>query len=399
MQAESYWRRNLAALWFAQFTAILGFSFAFPFLPVYLRVDLGVHSARELAIWTGVASGVTGLSMAVMSPIWGSLADRFGRKPMLLRATVAGAVFVMLMGLARGPIDLTVLRFLQGMTAGTVTAAMALVAGETPRNRVGWALGLLSSAVAVGSSAGPLLGGVVGALFGLRATFLVGGCFLFLAVIPVLVLVRETPPTARPKAAGSAVEALRAHGAGTLNAVALLIICVALMQIGFVGYQPLVVLRLVELLHSGATAVTGVGFAIAGLAAAGGSILYPRFAHRFGYIRVITASGLLMLTAISVTGLAPSIPVIVASVGAAGLAYGAMSPAFASMLGLEAPVAVQARVYGASATATAIGFGLGPLLSGGAAATVGVSRAILLIGMFPLLVAVLMSWRGREPVR
>jgi DHA1 family multidrug resistance protein-like MFS transporter len=399
LQQDSYWRRNLAALWFAQFTAIMGFSFAFPFLPVYLQVDLGVRSGSELAIWTGVASGVSGLAMAIMSPIWGALADRFGRKAMMLRATIAGAICVLLMALARGPIDLTVLRFLQGATAGTVAAAMALVAGETPRNRVGWALGMLSSAVAVGSSAGPLLGGAVGAVFGLRATFIVGGCFLFLAMVPVLLLVRETPPAARPKAAGPAMSVLRAHGVGTLNAVALLIICVALMQMGYTGYQPLIVLRLVELMHSGVTAVTGVAFAIAGLAAAGGSIWYPRFARRFGYISVITVSGLAMVAAFVVTGLVPSVPVMVAGVGAAGLFYGVMSPAIATMLGLEAPVAVQARVFGASASATAIGFGLGPILGGGSAAALGVSTAIVLIALFPLLVAVIMPWRGREPVR
>jgi DHA1 family multidrug resistance protein-like MFS transporter len=337
--------------------------------------------------------------MAVMSPIWGVLADRFGRKAMLLRATIAGAVFVLLMGLARNPIDLTVLRFLQGATAGTIAATMSLVAGETPRSRVGWALGLLSSAVAVGSSAGPLLGGLVGALFGLRATFVVGGCSLILAVIPVVLLVRETPPTARPKSAGSAMDALRAHGPGSLNAVALLIVCVALIQIGYAGYQPLLVLRLVELFHSGATALTGLAFAIAGLAAAAGSILYPRFAHRFGYIGVIAASGLAMVAAFLVTGLVPSVPVLVVSVGAAGLFYGVISPAIATMLGLEAPVGVQARIFGASASATAVGFGLGPLLGGGAAAALGVSAAIVLMGLFPLLVSIVMPWRGREPVR
>ena len=79
MTAPLDWRRNLAALWFAQVTAIFGFSFAFPFLPVYLR-QLGVHDPGALAVWTGVAGGVSGATLAVMSPIWGALADRYGRR-------------------------------------------------------------------------------------------------------------------------------------------------------------------------------------------------------------------------------------------------------------------------------------------------------------------------------
>src|SRR5215813_9857931 len=184
------WRRNLAALWFAQFTAIFGFSFAFPFLPVYLR-QLGVHDPGQLALWTGVTAGASGASLAIMSPIWGTLADRYGRRAMLLRAMIGGAVTVGLMGFARGPVDLLVLRLLQGATAGTVAAATALVASGTPRARVGWALGVLTSAVAVGTAFGPLLGGLAATLLGVRAIFWAGGALLGAATIPVFAVVRE----------------------------------------------------------------------------------------------------------------------------------------------------------------------------------------------------------------
>src|SRR5215467_15769183 len=187
------WRRNLAALWFAQFTAIFGFSFAFPFLPVYLR-QLGVHDPGQLALWTGVTAGASGASLAIMSPIWGTLADRYGRRAMLLRAMLGGAVTVGLMGFARGPVDLLVLRLLQGATAGTVAATTALVASGTPRPRVGWALGVLTSAVAVGSALGPLVGGLAASILGLRAIFWAGGGLLAGATIPVVAIVREVAP-------------------------------------------------------------------------------------------------------------------------------------------------------------------------------------------------------------
>ena len=97
----------------------------------------------ELDLWTAAVASVSGFSMAVASPIWGVLGDRYGRKPMLLRSMVGGALTVGLIYFARSPTDLLILRFLQGATSGTVAAATALVAVETPRNRVGWALGVV----------------------------------------------------------------------------------------------------------------------------------------------------------------------------------------------------------------------------------------------------------------
>jgi len=166
------WRRNLTALWFAEFTAIFGFSFAFPFLSIFLSKDLGVHAGRDLDLWTAASASASGFALAVASPIWGILGDRFGRKPMLLRSMVGGALFVGLIFFVQNPTELIVLRFLQGATSGTVAAATALVAAETPRLRVGWALGVVTSAIALGGAIGPVVGGLAGDLFGLRLVFL-----------------------------------------------------------------------------------------------------------------------------------------------------------------------------------------------------------------------------------
>ncbi|TMD88972.1 MAG: multidrug efflux MFS transporter, partial [Chloroflexi bacterium] len=95
------WRRNLAALWLAEFTAILGFSFAFPFLPLFLHQELHIANGPELRFWTGISASATGFALALTSPIWGRLADRYGRKPMLVRAMVGGGISVGLMGLTQ----------------------------------------------------------------------------------------------------------------------------------------------------------------------------------------------------------------------------------------------------------------------------------------------------------
>src|SRR5207244_8053918 len=115
------WRRNLAALWFAEFMAIFGFSFAFPFLSIFLNKDLGVHTGTDLYLWTAASASASGIAMAVASPIWGILGDRYGRKPMLIRSMLGGAITVGIIYFAQNPAELVVLRLLQRATSGTVT--------------------------------------------------------------------------------------------------------------------------------------------------------------------------------------------------------------------------------------------------------------------------------------
>jgi DHA1 family multidrug resistance protein-like MFS transporter len=394
---EVDWKRNLAALWFAELTAIFGFSFAFPFLPLFLK-ELGVQQPQELALWTGVSGGVAGFSQAIMSPLWGVLADRYGRRSMLARAMIGGALTVGLMGLARGPVDLVILRLLQGATSGTVAAATALVATGTPRNRVGWALGVLSSSIAVGSALGPLVGGLAASVFGLRAIFVGAGVMLAISVVPVLIVVRETPIEKVGTPQGSAVAILRATGAGTLGAVAVLIVCQGLLQISFSGFQPLLVLRLLGHLSSGVASVTGLAFAASGLASAFAAVAYSAFVRRLSYVSVAVAAAVLLALSEVAVALVPDVGVIVLATAAAGLFYGVLGPALASMIGLEAPVQVQARVFGVSASAIAIGFGAGPLMAGGLAAFGSVPIALGVAAGFAVILAAVLALWAREPV-
>ena len=392
------WRRNLAALWFAQVTAIFGFSFAFPFLPVYLR-QLGVQDPGQLALWSGVAGGASGAALAVMSPIWGVLADRYGRRAMLLRAMVGAALTVGLMGFARGPLDLVALRLVQGATSGTVAAATALVASGTPRHRVGWALGVLSSAVAVGSALGPLVGGLAAAAFGVRAIFWGGGVLLAVATLPVLVVVREVPVKRSEQDQRPALELLRATAPGAIAAIAALLVCQALLQLSYSGSQPLIVLRLLEHLSTGVEAVTGVAFAAAGLASALASVVYVTVARPIGYRTVGVLAALLMSAALLLVGWGPGVPAIVVGAAVSGLFYGTLGPVISTMIGLETPAAAQARVFGVGASATAVGFALGPFSAGVFAARLGTSAAVSVCAIAATLLAVVLAGRGREPAR
>ncbi|HKW08042.1 MAG TPA: MFS transporter [Candidatus Dormibacteraeota bacterium] len=392
------WRRNLVALWFAEFTAIFGFSFAFPFLSIFLTKDLGVHPGRDLDLWVAAAASSSGLSMAIASPIWGILGDRYGRKPMLLRSMLGGAITVGLIFLVQNPTELVVLRLLQGATSGTVAAATALVAAETPRSRVGWALGVVTSAVALGGAIGPVVGGIAGSLFGLRLVFLCGGILLLLSLIPVVIIVRESPRIRRPGPRVSAL-ALIDERPGLRRSLAVLIGAQGLINVCNSATQQLVVLRLLEMLTSGVSAVSGIGFGLAGIASSGAAIGYTRVTKRLGYVRTAAVAAGLVAVAVGLIGIAPWAALVVAGIGLNGLFSGVVIPATASMIGLETPHEAQSTVFGFNASSVAFGFFLGPLIAGTVAAEAGVPAALFVIGVLALLLAGLIAVGAREPAR
>ncbi|MFI5281873.1 MAG: MFS transporter [Candidatus Dormibacterales bacterium] len=385
-------------MWFAEFTAIFGFSFAFPFLSIFISQDLGVHAGRDLDLWTAAAGSASGLSMAIASPIWGVLGDRLGRKPMLVRSMIGGALTVGLIFFAQTPVQLLVLRFLQGATSGTVAAATSLVAAETPRNRVGWALGVVTSAVALGGAIGPVVGGLAGALFGLRVVFLGGGVLLMLALIPVLVIVRESPVVRRAGTGRRALAVINERP-GLKRTLVVLVGAQGLISVTNSATQQLVVLRLLEMTTTGVAAITGVGFGLAGLASSGSAVFYTSLTRRIGYVKTTAAAAVLVSVAVALIGLAPWVALVVAAIGLSGLFSGVVIPATASMIGLETPRESQSTVFGFNASSMAFGFFLGPLIGGSVAATAGVPVALIVIAALAVVLAVVLATGAREPAR
>jgi MFS family permease len=336
--------------------------------------------------------------MALASPIWGVLGDRYGRKPMLLRSMVGGALTVGLIFFAQTPVQLLVLRFLQGATSGTVAAATALVAAETPRSRVGWALGVVTSAVALGGAIGPVVGGIAGSFFGLRIVFLGGGVLLLIALIPVLLIVRESPITVRKGTAAGALKAINGRP-GLRRALGVLIGAQGLISVANSATQQLVVLRLLEMLTSGVSAVTGVGFGLAGLASSASAVFYTTVTRRIGYVRTTALAAVLVALAVALIGVAPWVALVVVAIGLSGMFSGVVIPATASMIGLETPPESQSTVFGFNASSVAFGFFLGPLIGGSVAATAGVPAALIVIAVLTLGLAALIAIGAREPAR
>ncbi|MGP7886458.1 MFS transporter, partial [Raoultella planticola] len=124
-------------------------------------------------------------------PMWGSLADRKGRKLMLLRASLGMAIAILLQAFATNVWQLFILRAVMGLTSGYIPNAMALVASQVPRERSGWALSTLSTAQISGVIGGPLLGGFLADHVGLRAVFFITAILLTVSFLVTLFLIKE----------------------------------------------------------------------------------------------------------------------------------------------------------------------------------------------------------------
>ncbi|EPS5552711.1 multidrug efflux MFS transporter [Enterobacter roggenkampii] len=184
------WKVNLISVWFGCFFTGLAISQILPFLPLYVS-QLGVTSHEALSMWSGLTFSVTFLVSAIVSPMWGSLADRKGRKLMLLRASLGMAIAILLQAFATNVWQLFFLRAVMGLTSGYIPNAMALVASQVPRERSGWALSTLSTAQISGVIGGPLLGGFLADHVGLRAVFIITAVLLVVSFLVTLFLIKE----------------------------------------------------------------------------------------------------------------------------------------------------------------------------------------------------------------
>ena len=188
------WRKTLYVIWLSQFITMMGMSLVIPFLPFYVR-DLGVTDPDEIAWWSGLAfSGPFMLSFFII-PIWGYLGDRHGRKLMVIRAIFGLAISQALIGLSQNVEMLFFFRMLQGAISGFIAAALALVSANTPREKAGYAIGLLQTATASGNIIGPLIGGSLADAFGYRPLFFLVGGICTAAGILVIKMVKEDPST------------------------------------------------------------------------------------------------------------------------------------------------------------------------------------------------------------
>ncbi len=392
-QREPDWRRTLYALWLAQTLTIIGFSLRTPFLPFFVA-ELGARSLEAQALWAGVINAGGAAVMAVTAPLWGALADRYGRKLMVLRAMFAGSLTIALMAAATSPWQLFVLRLIEGGFTGTVTASTTLAAATVPRERLGFGLGLMQMAVFSGSAIGPLLGGVLADLVGYRATFVLAGSLLFLSAILVLFLVEER--FERP----GRVSERSATFAGAwqwLLAPALLGVITSLfaLRVASTALQPIVPLLIEQLARpsEAVNTLAGLAMGIGGLTSALASVVLGRASDRVGHRPLLVVSGALAALTFLPMALVNSVPQVIALQAAFGIASGGMLPTANALIAHLTPEERRGTVYGFTTTATALGAFVGPLGGTALAAAFGLHAPFVVIGL-ALAGTVAWVWRA-----
>jgi DHA1 family multidrug resistance protein-like MFS transporter len=387
------WKRNLYIIWIAELVAISGFSVIFPFLPYFVQ-ELGVTEIHQVELWSGILFATQALTMAIFAPIWGSVADRYGRKLMVQRAMFGGAVVLAAMGFVQNVWQLAILRAIQGMLTGTVPAATTLVASSTPRERSGYALGLLQTAVWTGASIGPLLGGLVADTWGYRAAFWVTGSFLFLAGLTVWRFVQEDfePPSRDEKRPND----------GFWDGLKLVVRSRPLVSLFGVRFTartavrlmgpvlPLFIQTLVPPTARVAT-ITGLVSGVSAATSAVGAVTLGRASDRFGYRRVLLACAVgTAILYVPQFFVATPWQLLVLQ-GAVGLIMSGVLASISALLANLSPEGRQGAVYGVDSSVVSMANAVGPMLGATVAAAVGL-RAPFLLTAVMLALAAGLAW-------
>lgn len=390
------WKRNLAVLFVAQVVTTLGFSFTFPFYPIFFRA-LGVDEIERAAFLAGISGWVMGVGMGLFAPFWGIMGDRFGRRLNIVRAMLLGGTLLILSGYSQNPSHLIASRFFIGATSGVVPTIMALVAAHTPRARLSVATGTTMSALFLGTALGPLFGGIIFDNYGMRAAFWATGLALYSAAMLVILVVREEfrRPAATRNPLQPFVDLWRLATSVTFFP---LLLMVALVMIGTMMMTPAIA-GIVETAEGGSASATATGivFMAMGITAAISSVAMGFLAARVGLRRVFIGAALLASLSYIGPYFVDGIVAITLLIAFASLFVGGLAGLLNGLIALRTPPGQQGAAFGASQVAHSVGIAIGPLIGGASVVAFGLRSVFMVnVGVFAviLVVAVLLMGRG-----
>ncbi|BCU56119.1 multidrug efflux MFS transporter MdtG [Enterobacter kobei] len=384
------WKRNLAIAWIGCFLTGAAFSLVMPFLPLYIE-QLGVSGHSALNIWSGLVFSITFLFSAIASPLWGGLADRKGRKLMLLRSALGMAIVMMLMGLAQNIWHLLILRACLGLLGGFIPNANALIATQMPRNKSGWALGTLSTGGVSGALLGPLAGGLLADSYGLRPVFFITAAVLFICFLLTLFCIREnfTPVTKK--------EMLHAREViGSLKSPRLvlsLFITTLIIQVATGSIAPILTLYVRDLAGdvSNIAFISGMIASVPGVAALLSAPRLGKLGDRIGPEKILIAAlmvSVLLLIPMAFVQTPLQLGVLRFLLGAAD---GALLPAVQTLLVYNSTNQIAGRIFSYNQSFRDIGNVTGPLIGAAVSASYGF-RTVFFVTASVVMFNVIYSW-------
>ena len=385
------WKAVLAILTCNVVLMSASYTMLIPFLPMYLINELGVTS-DNVNMWSGIIFSVTFIVSAVMAPIWGKLSDKKGRKPMAVRAGVGLAITYFICGIVSSPIQLMFARILQGFAAGLWPAELAIMSSYAPKEKLGFCMGVMQGALTAGGVIGPLLGGILASVFGMRVSFFISAGALALITLITLIFIKEPPREAKtPEQLALAKEAEKVNLL-KVPMIRRMLECAVVIQMAILILQPILTLYVAELHHSmdNVIMLSGMVFSLGGFAGAISAPLWGRYGQSHGFFRTmcITLAGtgfILIIQSIPSTLTPFAILQFVC-----GLFYAGVYPSINSILVKKSPAEQRGRIFGLMFAAQQIGSTIVTLVGGFIGTFFGLKFVFIFAGILMFITSALM---------
>jgi MFS family permease len=387
-----YWRQNLVVCLLGSFTTIVAMTLILPFLPLYVE-QLGVKDHAAIVQWSGVAYGATFFTAALVAPLWGRLADLYGRKLMLIRASLGMAVAMSLIGMATDVWQLVFLRLLTGLLGGYASGSTVLVATQTPKARTGWALGTLASGIMAGNLVGPLIGGALPPLIGIRQTFWLAGGVIFITFLATSFFIKEEWRPAKSKTGklGGGWSAIPDK-----RPIIVMLLAGMLLMLANMSIEPIITVYVAQLVDnpSHVTMVAGIVMSAAALGSILSASRLGKLADRIGHWNVIVAAlGVSALLLIPQAFVTEGWQLVVLRF-LMGLSLGGLLPCITSVIRHNVPDRVSGTILGYATSSQYAGQVIGPLAGGFVGGHFGM-RAVFLGTCLMLGLGALYGWMVR----
>ena len=382
------WKRNLYICWIGCFCTVAGMSLVIPFLPLYI-MQLGEN--QHVEIWSSIAFCSTFVTAAIFSPIWGKLADKHGRKSMLIRASLGMAVVMILIGFVQNVYQLVGLRLLMGAVSGFIPAATILVASQTPSEESGRALGILSTGGVSGMLIGPVIGGLLADLIGLRQVFWITGSMLIITFVICLFVTEMKKKTSQSKEKDTQ-KTFNKKAFFTLTGG--IFVTTFLLQASIMSIQPFLTLYVGEMV----TDTSYIAF-MAGMVTAASGISNIIAAPFLGRLSDHVGPRKVLSSCLFIVGILLVLHAFTNHVGQllllrflVGFGLGGLLPAINTYLKKIIPDSLTGRAFGYNQTAQYMGNVAGPLMSGIVASRFGIPVAFIIAGALLLINAVWVTY-------
>ncbi len=377
------WKRNLCICWLGVFVTSCALSQVAPILPLFIQ-ELGIHDLSAVEEFSGIAFGSTTLIMAFFSPFWGYLADKYGRKPMILRAGLGMAVVVGCISLVQSVYQLIGLRILMGTISGFVSGSTTLIATQTPEKKAGWALGTLSTGSVSGMLLGPLIGGYMVEFIGIRGIFVVMSLLLFTAFLLTLFFVKEK--FIKPKQDEIKFGNVW-HNLNNKSLIIGMFITTYLAQMALFSIEPVVTVYIDMLSPSNEhlAFISGLVFSASGLSGILAAPFLGKLSDRIGAHKVI-----LLALAFAAIVFVPQAFVqnewqLMGLRFLVGIATGGLLPAINTILKQNIPSRIAGRIFSYNQTAQFLGTCSGAVFGGQIASHLGIRAIFLSTSMLMVL--------------